>query len=252
MKFTRGTNETIYVLETTSDTELVFGGIYVNFYLNSEILIKPIVQQYYEHKMNVNRVSSDCFIVEGTTFGLRNVVTYTPTSITIKLLNPKLSARFSFENMAQYLPPVDDNKWTTGDITFIIAIKNVATYFWTLINEDRVPPFDNESFRWSNYILAFYIGCDGDPYEFYETRYVHGHRFKLSYSGGNDMSIDRGPFFACGRSLFYACVRWWQALWKRKFTQVLKEIEFAPGISVNYCKARKRFSSFQRAELLAS
>jgi hypothetical protein len=73
--------------------------------------------------------------------------------------------------MVGKLPPIDKKI----DIIINFKIPNVTHFLWKMWH-DELPEFNNDIMSLCPYILALYVGCSYDPYDFYVDKrgYAYG------------------------------------------------------------------------------
>lgn len=237
-----------------------------NYY---EILIKPIVQDYHGMKTVTVQKGEHEITASGYVFDTNVEITYRKDYVRYKIKgvtmhrDPYIPIRTVWEQvkyddthgaficknipckLVEKFPP----KGQKVDIIINLNIPNVTEFLWSMWN-DECPEYNDDIMDMCPYIIALYIGCLDNPYDFYGNKEVYGNTYRQWNDSGNEIRINNFHPFVDQRNLIYACVKWWQTLPKRIFAKVVEEIQCCPNIGIKYFNGLNEFNSLSELKIL--
>ena len=244
-------NKVEFNVETMIDSAILY--TYVPYNL-PEILIKPVVQEYYILKNMEKKINPDSINFIGTIYSKETDITYSKELICIKInynfsrykaddfqrnyfTSPYKEVKI-FKDIYNFLKFQNADK--DYDVTINIRIPSITNFFWNILN-DFQPEFNQEVIRVCPLAIGFFLPCNCEPYNFYGKIMVHGNDYDQWYDGGNCIYINGSYLDSSQREFIYAAILWKQKLWKRIFNNVVCEINYYPGVGVEYFKAQESF-----------
>lgn len=246
-----------------------------NCYLDyPEIVIKPIIDHYHTIPSQLSiTMSTREIVVTGQIYSHSVNVTYTPDYIKIIFYHQyycTTGRTYFVEDKRKYITMYDENQRIVGlypwvyhkgkipnklppiegdpDATIIIQLQipAISNYFWNLWN-DHIPLFNDVVDRFAIYIRVFYINLDDyifDPSLKIPDVNIDCTDVIISQIRGYATEMDGHTLdpLAAHRNIISACMRWKVYIYARQYNHCMKEIQYMPGLGVDYQKAMTEFT----------